>query len=93
MNMHPDVDGILGLTQGGELSLDPFRDADYEEDDDDDDMDMESKDDSSKIFDDDEDNLEQRVDDYVKGSLFVNGLFDAEKITHKQFSFYLADES
>eukprot|EP00351_Strombidinopsis_sp_SopsisLIS2011_P003241 CAMPEP_0116881804 /NCGR_PEP_ID=MMETSP0463-20121206/13859_1 /TAXON_ID=181622 /ORGANISM="Strombidinopsis sp, Strain SopsisLIS2011" /LENGTH=57 /DNA_ID=CAMNT_0004534001 /DNA_START=693 /DNA_END=866 /DNA_ORIENTATION=+ len=52
--MHPDVDGILGLTQGGELSLDPFRDADYQPQEDEDE-DMESKDDSSSILTDDSD--------------------------------------
>lgn len=82
----PDTDGILGLCHGGELDFDNI--SDYA-DSDDEDEEEESDDD------DDEDGGRRgrgdRIEDYVEGALFANGLFDGDKITENSFSFYLAD--
>lgn len=76
MGIPPEVDGILGLCQGGELDFDAIEEM---SDSDDDMEEMEEKD-------------EEDDEEYVMGALFANGLFAGDKITQNSFSFYLADE-
>lgn len=67
MGIPPDVDGILGLSMGGEMHLTHFGMSE-------------------------EESMEW-IEEFEPASLFVDGLFNGEKITNRTFSFYLTDES
>lgn len=88
--MPPEVDGILGLCQGGELDLDAIDDMGNSDDEMEDEF--EEGEDEDEDGNDRGDRVKDRLEDYVQGALFANGLYTADKITQNAFSFYLADD-